>query len=113
MALKPNVLNSMLLQFRNKNKEINLITSIFDIRIEYSGTKGKLVLDFDYDLPKDYYTVIIAASNDPNFNKASSSGSLGYWFSRIIFKHAKLINTSPLIFTGKASNIKKNWFSVL
>jgi len=114
MALKPNVLDSMLLQIRDKNKEINLITSIFDVYLEFRDGEGKMVLDMSLDLPKKKYdSVIIAASNDPNFNKASSSGSLGYWFIRIALEDVKLINTNPLTFIGNMSKIRKDWCSVL
>ena len=113
MALKPDVLSTMLLQISNANREVNLITSIFDVHLKCFGTKAKMILDFDYDLPEDYYTVIVAASNDPDFNKASSSGSLGYWFVRIAFKNARLIDCRPLAFIGETSNIKKDWYSIL
>ena len=109
---KLDVSETMMVSFRNHqtNKTINLITDVFDIRFDVKIPVVKMILGFNYDLPKDStYDIIILATNDPCMHKAWSPGSLGNWFIRFNFLNCNVEDTNPLSFTGFIEFLKRNF----
>jgi len=95
--------DTFLLQIKdNLNNEYNYIVTLADIGICIKQIVAELTIhDLALDLPQNRkYSLAIAFTNDATCNKASSPGSLGYYFVRLRFQNCYLKSNNPLTFEG-------------
>jgi len=109
MDVKFDVLETILITFIDQEgNEKTLITTPFDMQLEFAAGIIKFKLDFSYNLDKNKtYMVVVCLTNDPEMEKAYSGGSLSFWCMRISLDNATVISTDPLIFQGFVSYLQK------